>query len=119
MKFKLDENLPSSLVESLASLGHEVDTVPEERLAGASDNVVWDACRKEGRFLITQDLDFSDIRKFRPGTHPGLLLVRLQTPGKAALAARVLSVFRAEQVDGWSGCFVVASDRKVRVRRPG
>jgi len=25
------------------------------------------------RFLITQDLDFSDIRRFAPGTQPGLM----------------------------------------------
>ena len=28
--------------------------------------------------LITQDLDFSDIRKFQPGTHYGIVVVRLQ-----------------------------------------
>jgi hypothetical protein len=30
-----------------------------------------------GRVFITQDLDFSDARKYVPGTHHGLLLVRL------------------------------------------
>jgi len=39
---------------------------------------MWSAARRDERFLITQDLDFSDIRQFKPGTHPGLLLVRLE-----------------------------------------
>ena len=36
----------------------------------------WLAPQSGSRFLITQDLDFSDIRKFAPGTHHGLLLVQ-------------------------------------------
>ena len=31
---------------------------------------------------LTQDLDFSDVRQFRPGTRAGLMLVRLQQPGR-------------------------------------
>ena len=38
----------------------------------------WDVAQREGRILITQDLDFSDIRKFQPGTHYGIVVVRLQ-----------------------------------------
>jgi hypothetical protein len=33
--------------------------------------------QRAGRFLVTQDLDFSDVRRFEPGSHHGLLLVRL------------------------------------------
>jgi len=70
------------------------------------------------RFLITQDLDFSDIRRFAPGTHHGLLLVRLRTPGRDALARRVQAVFQTELVDTWKRAFVVVTDHKLRVRRP-
>jgi predicted nuclease of predicted toxin-antitoxin system len=28
------------------------------------------------RFFVTLDTDFSDVRKFTPGSHPGILLVR-------------------------------------------
>ncbi|HTE69448.1 MAG TPA: DUF5615 family PIN-like protein [Actinomycetes bacterium] len=34
MKLKLDENLPASAAESLRTLGHDVDTVADEGLAG-------------------------------------------------------------------------------------
>jgi predicted nuclease of predicted toxin-antitoxin system len=118
MRIKLDENLPASLAPLLHTLGHNVDTVPEERLQGRSDPVIWQAAQDEGRFLVTQDLDFSDIRRFRPGTHYGILLLRLRTPGRAALTARLTSVFHDEDVESWQGCFVVVSDRKIRVTRP-
>ena len=79
---------------------------------------VWDAAQRAGRFLITQVLDFSDIRRFAPGTHKGILLVRLREPGRIALMNRIRDVFQVEKVEDWNGCFVVATDHKIRVRRP-
>lgn len=118
MRIKLDENLPAGLVPLLSDLGHQVDTVPAEGIAGGDDDVVWRAAQMDGRFLITQDLDFSDSRKYAPGTHHGLLLVRLPQPGRTALLQRVVSLFETEAVETWSRCLVTATPRKVRVRRP-
>jgi predicted nuclease of predicted toxin-antitoxin system len=118
MKLKLDENLPATLAERLGALGHDADTVPQEQLAGTSDQTVWAAAQAAGRFLITQDLDFSDLRQFEPGTHHGLMLVRLAAPSRKRLAERVGGIFETEQVEVWARCFVVVTDLKVRVRRP-
>jgi predicted nuclease of predicted toxin-antitoxin system len=118
MKIKLDENLPVRLAGMLAGLGHDADTVFAEGLAGRSDVDVWQAAQTNGRFFVTQDLDFSDVRVFQPGTHEGLLLVRLRAPSRKALAQKVHAIFATEDVDSWSQCFVVATDRKIRVRRP-
>jgi predicted nuclease of predicted toxin-antitoxin system len=105
-------------VSSLLALGHDVDTVRSEHLAGRDDNEVWQAAQAADRFLITQDLDFSDVRSFRPGTHAGLLLVRLAQPGSNALVARVAMLLATEHVDEWRGCLVVATEHKVRIKRP-
>ena len=43
MKIKLDENLPARLGDVLSDLGHDVDTVIQERLAGHSEAEVWEA----------------------------------------------------------------------------
>lgn len=116
MKIKLDENLPTRLVAILQGHGHDVDTVPGERLTGQPDESIWRAACTEGRFLITQDLDFSDTRLYAPGTHAGLLLVRLREPGANALVKAMRSV--ASEISGWERCFVVLTDNKIRVRRP-
>jgi len=63
--------------------------VPEEGLAGHNDLEIWEVVQKEGYFFITQDLDFFDTRRFIPGTHDGLLLVRLRNPGREALLQRI------------------------------
>lgn len=80
---------------------------------------MWAAAQRELRFFITQDLDFSDTRRFAPGTHPGILLIRLRTPSRSSLILRIAEVFQSENVSQWTGCFVVVTERKVRVRRPG
>lgn len=118
MRIKLDENLPVRLVSVLTELGHDVDTVPSERIAGKDDAVVWQAAQAGQRFLVTQDLDFSDVRKYTPGTHHGLLLVRLPQPGRLALFEKIATLFQVEDVESWGGCMVTATPHKVRVRRP-
>jgi predicted nuclease of predicted toxin-antitoxin system len=118
MRIKLDENLPASLAGTLSGLDHDVHTLAEENLSGHNDQEVWDAAQREKRFLITQDLDFSDLRRFAPGTHHGILLVRLRSPDRAGLIARVREVFEYEDVGQWDRCFIVATDNKVRVVRP-
>jgi len=118
VKIKLDENLPVRLARALEKLGHDTDTIPEEGLMGRSDLQIWEAAQEAERFLITQDLDFSDTRRFSPGTHYGILLVRLRDPGRNELLKRVQGLFQTEAVEHWKRCFVVLTDRKLRVRYP-
>ena len=118
MKIKLDEMLPAALVEILSNLGHDVETVPIEELSGKPDDVIWEAAGSENRFLISQDLDFSDIRRFAPGSHPGILIVRLRRPGRKALTECIGGFFRSKDAVDLDGCFVVLTERKARIRRP-
>ena len=118
MKIKLDENLPVLLAESLENLGHDVHTSLHEGMQGQPDRAIWHAAQAESRFLITQDLDFSDIHKFTPGTHAGILLVRLHEPSRRNLISTVENIFKTEDVEGWMGWFVIATERKTRVIKP-
>ena len=113
MRVKLDENLPVGL-----DLGEDVDTVQDEGLCGASDDAIWAAAQQEGRMLITQDLDFSDLRRDAPGEHHGLVLIRLSNPSRRQLAARLLEIFDSGEPETWKGAFVVVTDLKTRVRLP-
>jgi predicted nuclease of predicted toxin-antitoxin system len=118
MRIKLDEMLPAALVDILSDLSHDVETVQMEKLSGAPDDTIWDAAGTENRFLISQDLDFSDVRKFAPGDHPGILIVRLRRPGRKALTECIASFFKSDDAVDLDGCFVVLTERKARIRRP-
>jgi predicted nuclease of predicted toxin-antitoxin system len=117
MKIKLDENLPGELVDLFAAQGHDVHTVHGESLVGRDDEDIFEASIREGRLLLTQDMDFSDTRKFKPGTHPGVVLLRLHQPSRRKLLERIRQILQPEAIETWDGCFVVISDRKLRVRR--
>src|SRR5690348_9235233 len=79
MKIKLDENLPLQAATFLKNFGHDVHTPHDERLIGRADEEIWDAAQK--------DLDFSDLRRFAPGSHHGILLLRLRSPTRRSLAS--------------------------------
>lgn len=118
MQIKLDENIPAELSMLLSAQGHDVDTVADESLTGSADATIWAATCAAERFFVTQDLDFSDLRRFIPGSHPGLLLLRLHHPSRRRLITVLRQLFASEDVPSWSGCVVVATDSKLRIRRP-
>ena len=118
MKIKLDENLPLTLQSDLSALGHDVHSIFDENLAGEPDDKIWHACAVEERFLITQDLDFSDARKYPPGTHTGIMIVRVADDSRENLSRVVLQAFADQDIAAFEHALVVVTDVKIRIRRP-
>lgn len=67
VKFKLDENLANRHFLALEAADHDVSTVMRQGISGASDIDLYSLCRREGRALVTLDLDFSNVFEFPPG----------------------------------------------------
>lgn len=117
MRIKLDENLPLELQSRLGGLGHDVHSVFDENLAGEPDAKIWHACTAEERFLITQDLDFSDVRKYPPGTHTGIMIVRVADDSRENLIRVVLQAFQEQDTSVFQRALVLVTDVKMRIRR--
>lgn len=115
---KLDENLGRTHVKFLRELGYEADRVHDQGLSGANDEKVWERVCAEGRFLITLDLDFSDVRRYRPGSHPGILLVRARSRSREAVLQALRRVLAEQPLESLRGCLAVATEELTRVRRP-
>jgi predicted nuclease of predicted toxin-antitoxin system len=115
MRIKLDENIPARAAVCLRTLGHDVDTVLEEGLGGRDDAAIWAAAQGESRFFITQDLDFSDVRRFAPGTHLGVMLVRIPEEEQPRLPDYLAAWFSTGDWSSWSGALIVATPHKLRV----
>ena len=62
MLLKLDENLGRSNVELFRNAGYDADRVHDQGLSGWTDSAIWKRVSDEGRFFITLDPDFADIR---------------------------------------------------------
>jgi len=103
VKFKTDENLPLAAAEILRRAGHEAETVHDEQLAGEADPRLAEVCRKEGRALVTLDLDFSDIRAYPPAEYPGIVVLRPHVQQRGAildLVAMVAGLLDKEELTG-------------------
>lgn len=87
MRFKIDENLPAAFAAELRGLGHEADTVRDENLGGATDDLVLATCDREGRVLVTEDLDFANVVAYPPDRHLGIVVMRTRQQGLGALSA--------------------------------
>jgi predicted nuclease of predicted toxin-antitoxin system len=115
---KLDENLGQTHVEVLLQAGYQADRVTDQGLGGESDAAVWQHVQERGRFFITLDLDFADIRRFTPGTHPGLLLLRPHNNNRRVVADLLAQVIREHPLETLAGCLTVADPGHTRIRRP-
>lgn len=98
MRLKLDENLPLDLAGILSNRGHEVDTVADEGLAGADDQAIHAAATHDQRVIMTLDRGFGDVRRYPPGSHAGVIVLRPISQDPASIG--------------------VVEPERVRVRRP-
>jgi predicted nuclease of predicted toxin-antitoxin system len=118
MLLKLDENLGRSHVEILRNAGCETDRVHDQGMSGWADSAVWKRVCDEGRFFVTLDLDFADVRRYRPGSHPGILLLRAGNRSRAAVLTVLQRVLNERRLDSLMGCLAVADEVHTRIRCP-
>lgn len=93
MRFKLDENLSTSIQALFRDAGHDAETVWQEALQGASDQCLYELCRLEHRCLVTLDLDFSDVVRFSPEKTGGIAVIRVPRNPSLSLLQRLVRQF--------------------------
>ena len=116
MRFKLDENLPVQLKELFTESGHDAATVLDEGIGGATDTAVVSACLSEERVLVTQDLDFADIRAYPPAEYPGLVVIRLADQGRNRLLQVGAVLLETLARSSPKGQLWIVEDTRVRIR---
>jgi len=116
-RLKVDEDLPSGIANLLNAHGHDALTVRDQGWQGTPDDELWGRVQSEGRWLVTADKEFGDIRKYPPGTHAGVILLRPTEESRAdymQLVERLLSRLKLDEI---AGAVVVVTPRGVRIRR--
>jgi predicted nuclease of predicted toxin-antitoxin system len=117
LKFKLDENLSRLLKVQIEGLGHEPRTAEEQGLLGKSDREVAAAAKSGDEILLTLDLEFGDLRKYPPGSHPGVVLFRPRSMGPVTVNRFVVDFVRRADFAELARCLVVVDPDRIRVRR--
>lgn len=118
MRLKADENIPARVIRLLQEHGHDVATVPDEGLVGASDDRIAEAAASEGRAVITLDRCFADVRRYPPGTHPGVFVVHARDLRPSVILMLVATFLTEHSFEDFAGCNVVIEPGALRIRRP-
>jgi len=78
MNIFADECVYKVTVALLRSWGHDVLTAQEAGLAGKSDEDILAYATMHERVLITIDMDFSNIRRYTPKSHKGIIVAKIR-----------------------------------------
>ncbi len=118
MKLKLDENLSRHLKPILAGLARDVLTAADEDLLSQPDTEIARAAKAEQRMLLTLDIEFADLRKYPPGSHPGVILFRPLSLSPLSVNAFIADFIRRTDLEKLAGCVAVVDPVHVRIRSP-
>lgn len=118
MKLKLDENLSRHLKPLLTRLGHDVLTAADENLLSCSDTEIAAAALREERMLLTLDIEFADLRKYPPGSHPGIILFRPPSFGPWSVNKFIADFVNSADLSRLTSCVAIVDPVNVRVRSP-
>src|SRR4051812_2416145 len=116
VRFKLDENIAKDVAIVLRERGHDVETVHDEQLAGAADEAIASACRREARVLVTFDLDFADVRAYPPAGSPGIIILRPPSQTIRLQLALVDEFLRQAAVMSVTGQLWIIEPGRLRIR---
>jgi len=109
IKLKLDENLSRHLKPLLTALEYDTITAQEQGLLSKPDTAIAAAAKDEERILLTLDVEFGNLKKYPPGSHPGIILFRPHSLGPLAVNSFVEEFFRVTDIRQLAGCVVVAA----------
>jgi predicted nuclease of predicted toxin-antitoxin system len=118
MRFKIDENLPDDIAAVLARAGHDAATVFGQGWIGAGDDAIGNLCQREGRVLVTLDLDFADIRTFPPEQSPGFIVIRARIQEAQHVLQIVERMIPLLEREPLAGNLWVVDETSLRIRGP-
>lgn len=118
-RFLIDESLPRSVGRALLNAGHDVIDARDVGLRGAPDDEVLARAISEGRTVVAGDIDFANTLRFPPGSHAGIVVLRLPNEWDPATRANRAAEAIAEALQSEiTGLLVIVDPARIRVLGP-
>ncbi len=112
-----DLNVSPLTVEALVREGWDVVRISSRIPARSPDREILDLARREGRGIVTQDLDFSALLALGGFDRPSLVTLRLSDTAPETVTRRLLETAPLLEQVLPEGSAVAIEDMAVRVRR--
>ena len=116
MNFLADECVYSITTQSLRTWGHNVLTAQEIGLAGKPDETILTYAVEHRRVLITIDMDFSNIRRYPPKSHTGIIVLKIRPRSVEKVHNVLAQVLRDVSAEQLGKSLVIVDQGKYRVR---
>ena len=116
MKFLADMGGSPQTVEVLKNQGYDAIHISEEGLFRMRDAEILEKACKEGRVILTFDLDFADFLAASVVIFPSTIIFRLKKTFPDFVSARLLSVLSDCKDELESGALVTIEDGRYRLR---
>ena len=115
--FLIDEDLPRSLASVLRGAGYETTDVRDAGLRGRPDSEVLSYAISRGLALLSADLGFSNLLRFPPGSHAGVIVARFPNEMPVApLNQAILTSLLSLKEEDIRGNLVIIEPGRVRLR---
>ncbi|NBC17479.1 MAG: hypothetical protein GVY18_09230 [Bacteroidetes bacterium] len=116
MRFLADMGIAQTTVEFLRSLGHDALHLRKQDLHRLPDPAILEKTRREGRILLTHDLDFSDLMAASGAFLPSVIVFRLRDMRPANVNRHLEAVLHEHAEALRDGAIISVTEGRSRVR---
>jgi predicted nuclease of predicted toxin-antitoxin system len=108
--------LPPKLASWLASEGHDAVHVSSIGFERAADSLIFEEAVRQGRIVITADLDYARLVAQSASARPGIVLLRGGAFNETEAKTRIAAVLRLFDEQTLSASIVVVGPKGIRKR---
>ena len=117
MRFLIDMPLSPGLAKWLGEQGYDAVHAGEVGLGQATDTIILERARNEGRIVVTADLDYPRLLALTPAQGPGLILFRGGDFSEKECIVRLTWVLKKVSAPALERSIVVVERARIRLRR--
>lgn len=119
VRFLIDADLSPTVAYALEAAGHDCVYVPDVFAPRTADPVIAVYARQESRCIITRDFGFSDIRRYVPRDHHGIVVLTVPPEGGSRYIfdlVREVIMHVAESQQSLTGKLLIVEPGRIRIR---
>lgn len=110
-------NISPKTVEALQQQGWDIVRVSQFLPVNASDQEILSFARRQGRVVVTQDLDFSALLALGGYKRPSLITLRLAVSDPETITQRLVEILPQFEQLLQEGCAITIEEVATRVRK--